>query len=365
VNSNKLKLELQLMPHVAAEKLTDFAVALLTAGGLPPDEANVVGRSLVGANLRGHDSHGVMRIPFYLDGLAKGEVTANAPFTVLKESPALLAADGHWGFGQVQATRLMERIIEKAQGGGVCVGTLVRCSHIGRLGEYCELAAAAGMVSMVMVNTHGNSRRVAPPGGKAPRLGTNPLAIGVPHRNGDGPLLLDFGTSATAEGKVRVKKIAGQKCPDGWLLDSDGRPTNDPNTLYANPPGTIRPMGGDQSYKGFGLGLMIEIFSGALSGGVCIREKPINQNGNCVFMQVFDTAALGQGNGHFCSEVAGLVDFVRSCPRIEGVNEILLPGDPERRALRQRMAEGIPLDEGNWRALVDLAERLKVSVPNP
>jgi uncharacterized oxidoreductase len=347
------------MPTILPKDLTDFATSLLIAGGLDSAEAALVARSLVDANLKGHDSHGVMRIPYYLDGLAKGEVTAGAPFTVLKETPALLAADGHWGFGQAQARRLMERIIAKARGPGVCVGTLIHCSHIGRLGEYCEQAAEANMVSMVMVNTHGYSRRVAPPGGKAPRLGTNPIAIGVPHQHQ--PLLLDFGTSATAEGKVRVKKIAGQLCPDGWLLDSEGRPTNDPNTLYANPPGTIRPMGGDQAYKGFGLGLMVEIFAGALSGGVCIREKPINQIGNCVLMQVFDTAQLG-GSDHFAREVAGLVEFVRSCPRIEGVSEILLPGDPERKTQAARMS-GIPLDEGNWNALLQLAVKLGVAAP--
>jgi uncharacterized oxidoreductase len=108
---------------------------------------------------------------------------------------------------------------------------------------------------------------------------------------------------------------------------------------------------------------MIEIFAGALSGGVCVREKPINQNGNCVFMQVFDTAALGQGRAHFAREVSGLTEFVRCCPRIDGVAEILLPGDPERRALQERTSEGIPLDEGNWQALLDLARRLGVE-PN-
>jgi uncharacterized oxidoreductase len=280
---------------------------------------------------------------------------------VLKETPSLLSADGHWGFGQTQARRLMERLIVKGRETGVGIGTMIRSSHIGRLGEYNEMAAEAGLVSMVMVNTHGHSRRVAPVGGKAPRLGTNPLAIGVP--NGDAPLLLDFGTSATAEGKVRVKKIAGQVCPDGWLLDSEGRPTNDPSSLYGTPPGTIRPMGGDQAYKGFGLGLMVEIFSGALSGGVCIRETPINQNGNCVYMQVLDPEHLG-GREHFACEVTNLVEFVRGCPRIDGVNEILLPGDPERRALSARTASGIPLDEGNFKELVKLADRLKVAVPS-
>ena len=348
------------MPTIAADALTKFSAALLSAGGLGDDEAALVARSLVGANLRGHDSHGAMRIPFYLDGVRKGEVVPGAAFGVLSEGPSLLAADGHWGFGQTQARRLVERLIAKGRETGVGIGTLIRSAHIGRLGEYCELAAEAGLVSLVMVNTHGHSRRVAPPGGKAPRLGTNPLAIGVPHE--DGPLLLDFGTSATAEGKVRVKKIAGDTCPDGWLLDSEGRPTNDPATLYGNPPGTIRPMGGDQSYKGFGLGLMVELFAGALSGGVCIRETPINQNGNCVYMQVVDPGHLG-GAEHFAVETAGVVNFVRACPRMEGVSEITLPGDPERRALAQRTAAGVPFDDRNWAELLKLGQQLGVKPP--
>ncbi|MDZ4818877.1 MAG: Ldh family oxidoreductase, partial [Planctomycetota bacterium] len=239
-------------------------------------------------------------------------------------------------------------------------GTLIRSAHIGRLGEYCELIAAAGMVSIVMVNTHGHARRVGPPGGKAPRLGTNPIAFGAPAD--DGPLVLDIGTSATAEGKVRVRKFAGQSCPPGWLLDSNGQPTTDPNTLYGNPPGTILPMGGDQAYKGFGLGLMVEIFAGALSGGACIREIPINQNGNCVFIQVIDPEHLG-GGAHFADEVRCLLSFVRDCPRVDGCEEILLPGDPERRMLAQHSKDGIPLDDGNWRQLTTLAEKLNVPVP--
>jgi uncharacterized oxidoreductase len=241
---------------------------------------------------------------------------------------------------------------------------MIRCGHIGRLGEYCEQAAAAGLVSMIMVNTHGHARRVAPPGGKAPRLGTNPIAFGVPadHARGEngGPLVLDFGTSASAEGKVRVKKIAGQLCPDGWLLDADGKPTNDPNTLYGDPPGTILPMGGPQAYKGFGLALMVEIFAGALSGGVTIRERPINQNGNCVFMLLMNPEHFG-GRAHFAAEVSQLCAFVRDCPRVDGVEEIQLPGDPERRVLAERQAHGIPLDDGNWRQLTALAERLGVA----
>ena len=241
----------------------------------------------------------------------------------------------------------------------MAIGTLIQAGHLGRLGEYCELAAAKNYVSMMMVNSHGAAVRVAPPGGKAPRLSTNPLAIGVP--NGDQPLILDFSTSATAEGKVRVMKIAGQRVPDGWLIDNEGRPTTDPNDLYSDPPGSILPMGGAQAYKGFGLGLMIEILTGALSGGVTAREKPFPKKGNCVFLMLLDPAHFG-GAEHFAGEVSQLVEYMNSCPRVDGVDQIILPGDPERRVFADRSANGIPLDDENWGELLKLAERLDVAV---
>ncbi|MBL9092693.1 MAG: Ldh family oxidoreductase [Planctomycetaceae bacterium] len=347
------------MPTFSAAQLTDLSRKVLVASGVADDEADLVAKSLVEANLCGHDSHGVMRLPYYLDCVTKGEVVPGARFEVTKESDSLVLADGHWGFGQTQARKLMALLIAKAKKTGVGVGTLIHSGHIGRLGEYCEQAAADNMVSMIMVNTHGVARRVAPPGGTAPRLGTNPLGIGVPSK--DGTLILDFGTSATAEGKVRVKKIAGQTCPEGWLLDCEGKPTTDPNTLYGTPPGTILPMGGNQAYKGFGLALMIEVFAGALSGGVTIREKPINQNGNCVFMQVLNPAAMG-GAEHFKAEVDQLTEFVKSCPRTADCAEILLPGDPERRVFDARNKNGIPLDDGNWAQLKAMADKLGVAV---
>ncbi len=349
------------MPLISANDLEAFAVSLLCQGKLPEDEANIVARSLVGANLRGHDSHGVMRIPYYLQAVSQGDTVPGAPFEILRESGNILVADGHWGLGQVQAHRLLDRLMEMARSQGVAVGTLIHSAHIGRLGEYCEAAAARGLVSMVMVNTHGFARRVAPPGGTAPRLGTNPLAFGIPQE--PAPLILDFGTSATAEGKVRVKRIAGEPCPEGWLLDSQGNPTTDPNALYADPPGSIRPMGGDQAYKGFGLALIVEIFAGALSGGVCSREVPINQNGNCVYLQLLNPDAFG-GAGHFASEVSGLMRFLRESPCRAGIERITLSGDPELATFAQRSEEGIPLDAGNWQALLDLAEKLQIAPPS-
>lgn len=348
------------MPTIAPEKLQEFATALLAAGGTTEEESQRIGPSLVGANLRGYESHGVMRIPFYLDMLKGDNVASGVELKIEKESPTHVVADAQWGFGQVQASRMLERLIEKSRENGMAIGSMTHSGHIGRLGEYCEKAAAENLVSMLMVNSHGGAVRVAPPGGKAPRLSTNPLAIGVPHA--DGPLVLDFSTSATAEGKVRVKKIAGETCPEGWLLDSEGRPTTNPEDLYADPPGSILPMGGPQAYKGFGLSLMVEILTGAISGGVCARPDTYPKKGNCVFMMLIDPEKFG-GADHFRAEVAQLVDYIRDCPRIDGVERILLPGDPERITMAKRSAEGLFLDDENWSALVQLAERLGVDVP--
>jgi uncharacterized oxidoreductase len=333
---------------------------LLEAGGTSAEEARVVAASLVDANLKGYDSHGVMRVPYYVQAIKDGEVVPGAELTILDDGPSRVVADGNWGLGQVQAMRLIKSLAGKAHSGGLGLGTMMHSGHIGRLGEYCEKTAADGLVSMLMVNSHGGAVRVAPPGGKAPRLSTNPLAIGVPH--GDAPLVLDFSTSATAEGKVRVKKIAGQPAPEGWLIDNEGRPTTDPNTLYGNPPGAILPMGGLQAYKGFGLGLMIEILTGALSGGNCAKTVPYPKKGNCVFILLIDPARFG-GADHFPSEVAQLTEYVKSCPRVESCNEIILPGDPERRLATQRLREGIFLDDENWNALVKLGQQFKVPPP--
>ncbi|MHC4875357.1 MAG: Ldh family oxidoreductase [Planctomycetota bacterium] len=349
------------MPVLESSKLLDFAKALLAAGGALPKEADVVGRSLVDANLRGHDSHGVMRIPFYVKQVQDGKLTPGATLDVVNETPGTIVADGSWGFGQVLSRNLMEWLMDKAAESGIASGTLRRSAHIGRLGEYAEMAAERNMAAIICANTHGAAQRVAPVGGKRPRLGTNPLCIGMPGGQ-DGPFVLDFGTSATAEGKVRVKRIAGEQVPDGWILDPDGNPTNDPNQLYGDPPGTIRPMGGDQAYKGFGLSFMIEMLCGALSGGQCAYPDPPPPVGNAAFFIVIDPKGYA-GFDHLSQEVGSLEQYVRDVPRIDGVDRVYLPGDPERGTLAKRSAEGISLDDGNWNALLKLAEELNVPVP--
>lgn len=350
------------MPNVSAPALTEFATKLFNAAGVAEAEAAIVARSLVGANLRGHDSHGVMRIPQYIGFLERGEYVAGVELKVEHETSAVIVCDGQWGLGQVQAYRLLERMLPKAEALGLAAGTMRDCGHIGRLGEYAERAAEAGMILIATVNNGGAGQRVAPPGGIEPRLATNPLCVGVPTTSAELPIILDFGTSVAAEGKVRVHHISGRPVPDGWLLDSMGRPTNDPSVLYQPPAGSILPMGGQQSYKGFGLAVVLDLLSGGLSGGACSHPEAPAVRGNDVFFLLI-APALFAGAERLRRQATDLADYIRATPRAGGVESILLPGDPERAVLELRTRQGIPLEANHWDLLLEQARKLNVSLP--
>jgi uncharacterized oxidoreductase len=349
------------MPTFPASTLTSLARSLFEAAGVPSADAEVVARSLVDANLCGHDSHGVMRVPQYIDFLRKGTFKAGVPLTVLSETPAILAVDAGWGLGQVQTYRLFERLIPKAKALGVAAGTLRNCGHVGRLGEYAEFAAREKMALFAAVNSHGSGRRVAPPGGTEGRISTNPICMGAP--TSSNPVVLDFGTSAAAEGKVRAQFQKKQPCPDGWLIDSAGNPTTDPGVLYNEPRGSLVPFGGTQAYKGFGLGLLLDLLCGGLSGGSCSNPGfPLPGAGNAAVFVLFNPALFG-GVDHFLKETDGLTGYVRSCPTAAGVGAITLPGDPERATKEKRLVDGIPVPDGTWELITKTAAELKVSVP--
>ena len=227
------------MPTFSALYLHELATNLLAAAGVSREEAAINAEGLIGANLRGHDSHGVMRLPSYVKMIEIKEAIPGQKLTILEEGPSRLAADGNWGLGRTLALELTNRLIAKAKESGLAAGTILHASHVGRLGDYCELATDQGFVALMTVNSHGAVHRVAPPGGTTSRLSTNPIAFAAPHPSG--ALICDFSTSATAEGKVRVKRIAGDQCPEGWLIDSNGRPTTNPNDLYNG--GAILPIG--------------------------------------------------------------------------------------------------------------------------
>lgn len=349
------------MPTMPASTWTNFAESLFLAVGVPADEAKRVSASLVDANLCGHDSHGLIRVIQYVDAIRDGRVVPGAPFTVERETAGVLVVDGGKGLGQVQAHRLLDRLVPRAQALGLAAGTLKRCGHIGRLGEYAEAAAARGMAFMATVNNHGFGRGVAPPGGKEARIGTNPLCLGAPTKGN--PVVLDIGTSVVAEGKVRVQFNKGQPAPEGWLLDPEGQPTTDAGVLYREPRGSILPLGApSQAYKGFGIGLLLDMFVGGLSGAPCSTPGHPNLSANAVFFLVLDVAQFA-GAEHFLREVTGLADNIRSTPKAAGVSEITLPGDPERHAKATRTQAGIAVDDGTWGQLVTLAQKLQVAVP--
>jgi uncharacterized oxidoreductase len=349
------------MPTLAAASLTDFAAALLAAGGVPTADALMVAEHLIGANLRGHDSHGVMRVPNYLQLIRDGKFKPGTDLAILNETPAIVAADGQWNLGQVQANRLLCKLIPKAQALGVSAGTIRNCGHTGRLGDYAEQCARHCLAFFGTVNTHGAGRRVAPPGGVEGRISTNPICLGVP-TPGE-PVVLDFGTSVAAEGKVRSLHQKGEPVPEGWLHDGNGQPTTNPAVLYTEPRGTILPFGGAQMYKGFGLGLLLDMFAGGLSGGACSNPNaPMAGIGNAVVFAVFDPKAFG-GTEHFLKEVEGLAMFVKSCPTAAGVSGITLPGEPELAMKAKRIVDGIPIADGTWSLIAAEAQKLGVPLP--
>jgi uncharacterized oxidoreductase len=349
------------MPTFSAATLTTLSQSLFEAAGVPAADAGVVARSLVDANLCGHDSHGVMRVPQYIDSLRKGLYKADVPLTTINETPAVLAADANWGLGQPQTYRLLDRLLPKANSLGIAAGTLRQCAHVGRLGEYAEWAARARMALFAVANSHGAGRRVAPPGGKEGRISTNPICMGAP--TSTDPVVLDFGTSVAAEGKVRSQLQKKQPCPEGWLIDSAGNPTTDPAALYGTPPGNLLPFGGTQAYKGFGLGLMVDLLSGGLSGGPCSNPNlPLPGGHNAAVFVLLNPALFG-GVDHFLKETDGLTAYVRSCPTAAGVSAITLPGDPERAAKAKRSVEGIAVPDGTWELIAKTAAELKVPLP--
>lgn len=346
------------MPTFSAQALATFSQTLFCAAGVPDNEAAIVANSLVDANLCGHDSHGIIRVLQYIGFLRDGKLHCNVPLTPLNETPALLAADANWGLGQVQSYRMLERLLPKARAQGIAVGTMCKCGHIGRLGEYAEWAAERSLLLIASVNSHGSGQRVAPPGGTEGRISTNPLCLGAP--TPAAPLVLDIGTSACAEGKVRVAFQKGEKMPEGSLVDAAGQPTTDPAVLYTEPRGTILPFGGPQAYKGFGLGLLLDAMVGGLSGGRCTNpESPMPGVGNSVLMILLDPKQFA-GTEHFLKEAGGLDSYVRSSPPAAGVERITLPGDPERHAKEQRLRDGIVIADGTWQLLTKLAGELGV-----
>ncbi|MBI2192367.1 MAG: Ldh family oxidoreductase [Planctomycetes bacterium] len=345
------------MMNFRSEELRELTRAIFAAAGAQPEETTVVAQALVDANLAGHDSHGVLRIPEYVRWMEQKWIVPGAPIRVVRETPALAVLDGGWGFGQVVGRKAMAVAMAKAEAAGVGVASVSQCCHIGRVGDYPRIAADRGMAAILFVNTHGGGKLVAPWGGRERRLSANPISIAVPGRGGP-PLVLDISTSAIAEGKVRNLMYRGGRLPEGCLLDASGQPSTRPADLYGPPPGALLPFGG---HKGFGLGFMTDILAGALSGAGCSRPET-DRVGNSFLAIVLDVRQFRELSA-FEEDVRRFVDYVKNCPPAPGCEEILIPGEPEAREQARRQREGISLPEETWRLIAETAGRYEVQVP--
>jgi uncharacterized oxidoreductase len=328
------------------------------AAGSPQEEAETVTRLLVEANMVGHDSHGVIRIPQYLTSINNGDVQVGARVEVVQETAVALVLDGHWGFGQVIAERAVRMGVGKAKAAGLAAVTIRNSNHIGRLGSYVEDIARQGLIGLLFANAHGAAPSVVPWGGRHGRLATNPLAAGIPRSSGE-PIVLDMTTSIVAEGKVRVKRNRGEPVPEGWIVDPEGEPTTDAKAFYGPPRGSILPFGGSAGYKGYGLSVAVDLLAGALSGAGCTGTS--TQIGNAVLMLILDVAAFVPAED-FDREVEEFSGWVKSSPPAAGFEEILFPGDIENRERERRGREGIFVEEETWRQIAGCGADLGVDV---
>ena len=334
------------MNVVSAGKLIDLVAAIMQGGGCRLDEARTVARRLVDSNLVGHDSHGVIRVSKYLEWMRAGTLKANQAPSVVFESDTIAIIDGHLGFGQVIGEYAAKLGVAKAAVKGIAMVGLTNCGHLGRVGDWADIAAEAGQVSLHFLNTSG-ALRVAPFGGSDRRLSTNPISIGVPVA-GRAPVVLDVTTSMVAEGKLMVAVNKGEQVPDGWIIDKHGAPTTEPKDFYAG--GALLTVG---AHKGSGLSMITDLLAGAVTTGRSSDPDDAILRNNMLSIYIAPNV-YDPGDG-VAVEARRFVDFVTASPPAKAGEPVLAPGDVERRNRAARLANGVPLDDKTLADLVKAA----------
>lgn len=351
------------MVTVDVNKLIDFVAEVFAHAGSSTEEARRIASYLATANLTGHDSHGVIRVPVYIRWRKAGTLVPNQTVDLVVDTPSLAVVDGKFGYGQTVGPQAVRIGIEKCKATGLAAVALRNAGHIGRIGDWAEMAAAEGLVSIYFVNAAG-SILVAPYGGVERRLSTAPYCVGIP-RPGQPPVVLDFATSIVAEGKVLVAARGGKKLPNGALVDPDGQLSEDPAVLYGpftadgplshtNGKGAIRAFG---EHKGSGLALICELLGGALTGNGA--TKPDRPFANGMFAIFVDPKRIDPAN-FFDGEVARYIDYFKNTRTVAGVDAVLIPGDPEARTRADRSKNGVPLPDDTWAAIVNTAREVGV-----
>ena len=340
---------------IQVEPLKALVSDIFRRVGCPEDEAGRIAHYLTRANLTGHDSHGVIRVPRYVTWVNEGRVFPGKHIEIALDTGSITVVEGGFGFGQTIGPESAQLGIKKAKNHGISVIAIRNSGHLGRIGDYAEMAIEAGLVSVHFVNAF-SSRIVAPFGARERRCATNPIAIGSP--TGDGrQFILDFATSMVAEGKVLVAQQGGKPVPEGALVDGEGNLTNDPEALYGEVQsggypdpnlgaGALRAFG---EHKGSGLSLACELLGGALTGsGANTPEGGRFRNGMLSFYldpTVFDT------KDNYRGEASTFLDWIRSSTAIDEDQGVLVPGDKERKLTAERTTAGLPLSDQTWNAI--------------
>jgi uncharacterized oxidoreductase len=352
------------MVTIQLPNLIDFVGDVFSHAESSSEEARRIATYLSTANLTGHDSHGVIRVPVYIRWKKMGSIVPNQSAEVVVDTPSLAVVDGKFGYGQTVAPQAVKIGIEKCKAAGLAAVALRNAGHIGRIGDWAEMAAAEGLISVHFVNAAG-SVLVAPYGGVERRLSTAPYCVGIP-RQGERPIVLDFATSIVAEGKVLVASRGGKKLPKGALIDLNGTLSEDPTVLYgpfqADGPrdhsqgkGAIRAFG---EHKGSGLALICELLGGALTGTGA--TGPNRRFANGMFAIYIDPKVVDPDN-FFDGEIARYVKYFKDTKPAAGVDSVLIPGDPEAAMRAERTRNGVPLPDDTWAAIVATAREVGVS----
>ena len=328
--------------------------------------------NLVMANLSGHDSHGVGKLPHYVDAVLEGGLKPNTGVRVILDAGSLLTLDGQRGYGQVVGEQAMRQGMARAKTHGSCIMTLANAYHLGRIGHFAEMAVAQGLVSLHFVNVLSRPA-VAPFGGADGRYGTNPCCIGIPLKGraasdaAGAHFVLDFATSLVAQGKMRVAFNEGRQVEPGMLMDENGRPSTDPGVVVVPQSnglfGALRAFG---EHKGYGLAVACELLGGALTGGGTWHKSNDPASGsiiNGMLTILIDPERLGT-QAAFEQEAMAFVDWLTAGPVAPGFDAVQLAGDPERAKRAQRQADGIEVDAQTWREIVAAGAKVGVSLSN-
>lgn len=334
--------------------LTDFACAIFVAAGVETSMAQTWARVLVWANLRGVDSHGVIRMPRYLDLLRSQAINPRPDIRIEKRSGAIAVLEADRAPGPVAMSRAMDEAIDRAREVHIGWCAARNIGHAGAIGYFALQAAEAGMAGIVMT---ASGPMMAYHGARVAGVSTNPIAIAVPTA-GRPPYLLDMSTATVANGKILAARDKKVEVPLGWGIDADGRDTTDPSRIA-----TLLPLGGP---KGSGLSFMIECLASLALSNPRIAPALSGAGGESPFLNgvaiAVDPAAFGPFDT-FAREAAALGDAIAGLPRAEGVDRILLPGERGDAVRTKREAEGIPIPRGTWERLVKAAETVGVSAP--